>query len=54
LPRLLLESPLHDAGADSKFLANLEDAIATCPKFQYSHLHRRIYPAPAEFGCRSP
>jgi hypothetical protein len=32
LPRLLLESPLHDAGADSKFLANLEDAIATCPK----------------------
>jgi hypothetical protein len=54
LPRLLLENPLHDAGADSKFPADLEDAIATCPEVQYSRLHRRLYPAPAEFGAVRP
>jgi hypothetical protein len=32
LPRLLLENPLHDAGADAELLADLEDAITIGPR----------------------
>ena len=40
LPRLLLENPLNNAGADAELSADLEDAITVSPQLQYFRLHR--------------
>jgi hypothetical protein len=45
LPGYFLEDPLDDAGADTEFLADLEDTVARVPQLQYSGFHRRLDPA---------
>src|SRR5712671_7321887 len=45
LPRLLLENPLNNAGADAELSADLEDAITVSPQLQYFRLHRGSMPS---------
>jgi hypothetical protein len=47
--RLLLENPLHYACANAKLPADFEDPVTAGLQFQYSRLHSRLYPTPAEF-----
>jgi hypothetical protein len=44
LPWHFLEDPLDDAGADTEFLADLEDAITVGPHFNYLSFNRRLNP----------
>jgi hypothetical protein len=45
----LLENPPHDTGADAELPADLEDAVAAGPQFQYSRFNRRLDATPPEF-----
>ena len=49
--RLLLENPLHNACANAKLPADLEDAVTIGPQFKYASLNRRFDSAPAQFGA---
>jgi hypothetical protein len=44
LPRLLLENPLHNAGADAELSADLENAVTVGPQFSYLRFHGRLDP----------
>src|SRR3981189_3014870 len=51
---MLLENPLHHAGADPKLPADLEDAVTAGLQFENSRLHSRVNPVPAELGPIRP
>ena len=45
LPRLLLENPLHDAGADAELPTDFQDAVTVGPQLQYSRFNRGLNPS---------
>ena len=53
-PRLLLENALHHTGADAKFPADLEDAVAVGLQFKNSRFHSGLNATPAELGPIRP
>jgi hypothetical protein len=50
----LLENALHHTGADAKFPADLEDAVAVGLQFENSRFHGWINPAPTELCSIRP
>jgi hypothetical protein len=50
----LLENALHHTGADAKFPADLEDAVAVGLRFKNSRFHSRINATPTELGPIRP
>src|SRR5258705_12249525 len=54
LPRLLLENPLNNAGADAELSADLEDAVSVGSQLQYARLDRGLNPTPAKISYPSP
>jgi hypothetical protein len=50
----LLDDPLHHTGADAKFPADLEDAVAVGLQFENSRFHSGLNATPAELGPIRP